>query len=150
MLTVVIHQSNLIVAHQPAKVEHQHAPTSGKPGSKSLKLAYILRAVSVKFWLLAASNSLLHDLFSQENPLESGNHILEIGLSPDPPTYISLYPPLWATHPATLLSQFQTPKTPQDAECWLLDELGCTMCLFVGPRDMLSRSLEYRSQAMGG
>lgn len=105
MLTIVIHQRHLVVAHQPAKVEHQQGPTSGKPGSKWLKLAYILRAVSVKFFF--KPSILLHDLSSLEAPSVLEHRILDARLSPNPPTYIGLYPPLWATHPAAFLSQFK-------------------------------------------
>lgn len=48
VLTVIIDQGHLIIAHQPAKVEYQHGPTSGKPEPNCLKFAYILRVIRDK------------------------------------------------------------------------------------------------------
>lgn len=53
---------------------------------------------------------------------------MNIGLCPDPPTYIGLYPPLWATHPAAYPSS-RSLMTPETAEDWLAGDLGCIICL---------------------
>lgn len=148
MLTVVIHQGDLIIAHQPAKVEYQHGPTSEKPKSVCLNFAYILRAVSGKIDMNSSLIAYFITYCCKRIHQHRGNYTLDTGLSPD---LLHLHRSLSSSlgcSSCRLLSQLKTLNDSRKCpDIWMLDELGSTICLLKSP-DMLTQSLGYLSRTM--